>query len=250
MLKSRSSYGTKYCERCFLCRSVEFCKSFHECRNCCSRSTCKGQITPVLGKMGRSRRQPQSSNSPQGRLHSTLPVPTNFDQVPKSHKLLCKSLQEPLPAGGIASAFEQNAVEPVANQTSLGFYNRLFVVPKPNNRWRPILDLSNLNKFLKTESFKMETPETIRTSLQAGEWVTSIDFKDKYFHIPIQSQSRKYMRFHIQGKTYKFIALPFGLSTDPMEFTVVANEVKFLALQRGIRIHQYQDDWLVRARSY
>ena len=68
----------------------------------------------------------------------------------------------------------KNAVEPVTNQTSLGFYNWLFLVPKPNNRWRPILDLSNLKKFLKTESFKMETPETIRTSLQAGEWVTSL----------------------------------------------------------------------------
>ena len=31
----------------------------------------------------------------------------------------------------------------------------------------------------------METPETIRTSLQQGEWVTSVDFKDAYFHIPI-----------------------------------------------------------------
>ena len=30
----------------------------------------------------------------------------------------------------------KNAVEPVANQTSLGFYNRLFLVPKPNNWWR------------------------------------------------------------------------------------------------------------------
>ena len=46
----------------------------------------------------------------------------------------------------------------------------------------------------------METPETIRTSLQQGEWVTSIDFKDAYFHIPIQEQSRKYLRFHIQGR--------------------------------------------------
>ena len=81
----------------------------------------------------------------------------------------------------------KNAVEPVENQNSLGFYNRLFLVPKPNNRWRPVLDLSNLNTFLNTESFKMETPETIRTSLQAGEWVTSIDFKDAYFHIPIHS---------------------------------------------------------------
>ena len=143
----------------------------------------------------------------------------------------------------------KNAVEPVDNPNSLGFYNRLFLVPKPNNRRRPILDLSTLNTFLNTGSFKMETPETIRTSLQVGEWVTTIDFKDAYFHIPIHSQSRKYMRFHLQGRSYQFKALPFGLSTAPMEFTVVAKEVKLMALQKGIRIHQYLDDWLVRAST-
>ena len=111
------------------------------------------------------------------------------------------------------------------------------------------MDLSNLNFFLKTEKFKMETPETIRTSLQQGEWITSIDFKDAYFHIPIQKQSRKYLRFHIQGQTYQFKALPFGLSTAPLEFTVVAKEVKLMAIHKGIRIHQYLDDCLVRARS-
>ena len=133
----------------------------------------------------------------------------------------------------------KNAVEPVENPNSLGFYNRLFLVPKPNNRWRPILDLSTLNTFLNTGSFKMETPETIRTSLQSGEWVTFIDFKEAYFHIPMHSQSRKYMRFHLQGR-----------STAPMEFTVVTKEVKLMALQKGIRIHQYLDDWLVRASTH
>ena len=144
----------------------------------------------------------------------------------------------------------KNAVEPVENQNLLGFYNRLFLVPKPNNRWRPVLDLSTLNTFLNTESFKMETPETIRTSLEAGEWVTSIDFKDAYFHIPIHSQSRKYIRFHLQGQSYHFKALPFGLSTAPMEFTVVAKEIKLMVLQKGIRNHQYLDDWLVRASTH
>ena len=144
----------------------------------------------------------------------------------------------------------KNAVEPVENPNSLVFYNRLFLVPKPNNRWRPILDLSTLNTFLNTESFKMETPETIRTSLQSEEWVTSIDFKDAYFHIPIHSQSRKYMHFHLQGRSFQFKALPFGLSTAPMEFTVVTKEVKLMALQKGIRIHQYLDDWLVRASTH
>ena len=96
----------------------------------------------------------------------------------------------------------------------------------------------------------METPETIRTSLQQGEWVTSVDFKDAYFHIPIQEQSKKYLRFHVQGRTYQFKALPFGLSTAPMEFTVLVKEVKLMAGRKGIRIHQYLDDWLVRAESY
>ena len=130
---------------------------------------------------------------------------------------------------------DKNAVEPVSNQTSLGFYNRLFLVPKPNNKWRPILDLSNLNQFLKVEKFKMETPETIRTSLLQGEWVTSVDFKDAYFHIPIQEQSRKYLRFRVQDRTYQFKALPFGLSTAPMEFTVVPKEVKLNGHTQGYK---------------
>ena len=58
------------------------------------------------------------------------------------------------------------------------------------------------------------------------------------------------MRFQIQDKIYQFKALPFGLSTAPMEFTVIAKEVKWLAMRQGIRIHQYLDDWLVRATSH
>ena len=106
------------------------------------------------------------------------------------------------------------------------------------------------SQFLKAEEFKMETPEMIQTSLQTGEWVTSIDFKDTYFHIPIQNQSRKYLRFHVHGKMYQFKVLPFGVSTAPLEVTVVTKEVNLMALQKGIRIHQYLDDWLVQARSH
>ena len=138
-------------------------------------------------------------------------------------------------------------VEKVVIRSSLAFYNRLFLVPKSNQRWRPILDLSHRNLFLKPGTFKMETPETIRLSLQRGEWVTSLDFSDAYFHIPISQRSRKYLRFFLGNKAYQFTALPFGLATAPLEFTKVVKEVKLMAQARGIRIHQYLDDWLVRA---
>ena len=147
----------------------------------------------------------------------------------------------------VQALIEKKAVERVRVQTSLAFFNRLFIVPKPNHKWRPILDLSTLNQFLCVKTFKMETPETIRTSLQQEEWVTSLDFSDAYFHIPIHFTSRKFLRFHFQNQSYQFRALPFGLSTAPMEFTGVVKEVKFMAQSQGIRIHQYLDDWLIRA---
>ena len=147
----------------------------------------------------------------------------------------------------VQNLLHKRAIEMVRVRTSLAFYNRLFIVPKPNQKWRPVLDLSALNKFLSAKAFKMETPETIRISLQQGEWVTLLDFSDTYFHIPVHTGSQKYLRFHFQNLSYQFWSLPFGLSTAPMEFTGVVKEVKLMAQARGIRIHQYLDDWLIRA---
>ena len=238
-------HRNKICERCFLCRSLEFCKSCHKCPSCCHKSTCRGKVTKVLEEVGSLGCECKSSHHSERGLHPPLPVQTKLDQVTNCHKQLPQPSKTGQPFRGTVSAGKQKC-----SRTGRKSNNQLFLVPKSNNPWRPILDLSTLITFLNTESFKMETPETIRTSLQAGEWVSSIDFKDAYFHIPIHSQSRKYMCFHLQGRSYQFKALPFGLSTAPMEFTVVAKEVKLMALQRGIRIHQYLDDWLVRASSH
>ena len=95
----------------------------------------------------------------------------------------------------IQSLLSKNDIERVENVKSLGFYSRLFLVPKPHQRWRPVIDLSRLNTFLHVENFKMETPESIRTSLIPGEWVASIDLLDAYLYIPIHPHSRKYLKF-------------------------------------------------------
>ena len=118
-----------------------------------------------------------------------------------------------------------------------------------HQRWRPVIDLSRLNTFLHVEKFKMETPESIRTSLIPGEWVSSIDLLDAYLHIPIHPNSRKYLRFCYKSQVFQFISLPFGLATAPQVFTMIVKEVKLMALSRGLRLHQYLDDWLIRSQS-
>ena len=153
-------HRNKICERCFLCRSLELCKSCQKCPNCCHRSTCRGKATQVLEKIGNPRGESKGSNNTQRGLHPPLPVQTQPNQIP-----LIQLSQPAIPTLNLLEALYQlmnkNAVEPVENKNSLGFYNQLFLVPKPNNRWRPILDLSTLNTFLNTESFKMKTP-TVR----------------------------------------------------------------------------------------
>ena len=70
-----------------------------------------------------------------------------------------------------------------------------------------------------------------------------------YLHVPIHTQSQKYLRFHFKGVTYQFTSLPFGLATAALIFTSIVKEVKLMALQSGIRLHQYLDNWLIRAPS-
>ena len=136
-------------------------------------------------------------------------------------------------ASCIQSLLSKNAIERVENVKSLGFYSRLFLVPKPHQRWRPVIDLSRLNTFLHVEKFKMETPESIRTSLIPGEWVSSIGLSDAYLHIPIHPNSRKYLRFCYKSQVFQFTSLPFGLATAPQVFTMIVKEVKLMArLQR------------------
>ena len=60
---------------------------------------------------------------------------------------------------------KKRAVVLVQNKNSLRFYSRLFLVPKPENKWRPVIDLSVVNTFLHVPTFKMETSKVIRASL-------------------------------------------------------------------------------------
>ena len=103
--------------------------------------------------------------------------------------------------------------------------------------------------FLHVEKFKMETPESIRTSLIPGEWVSSIDLSDAYLHIPIHPNSRKYLRFCHRSQVFQFTSLPFGLSTAPQVFTMIVKEVKLMTLPGGLRLHHCLDDWLIRSHS-
>ena len=50
----------------------------------------------------------------------------------------------------------------------------------------------------------METTESIRISLNTGEWVSPIDLHDAYLHYPVHLRSSKYLRFPHSSQIYQF----------------------------------------------
>ena len=131
---------------------------------------------------------------------------------------------------------------------TLGFYSRLFLVRKATGEWRPIIDLSSLNVFVHCPSFTMETPRSILRALQQGQWLTSLDLKDAYFHIGIHPADRRYLRFCHNGTAWQFTVLPFGLSTSPRVFTKILKPV--LAYAHRVKLHMYIDDWLLNPGTH
>ena len=147
----------------------------------------------------------------------------------------------------VSTLLDKQAIEPAP--PTPGFYGRLFCVPKASGGWRPVLDLSRLNKYLVQIPFRMETAASIRESIRQDDWAVSIDLTDAYFHLLIHPDSRKWTRFSLNGKVFQFRALPFGLSLAPWLFTKVVRSFLAFLRVRGVRIRAFIDDWLILAES-
>lgn len=137
------------------------------------------------------------------------------------------------------------------------YVSRVFLVPKPNGKMRFILNLKNLNKFIKTKHFKLEDLRTVVKLVTKNSYMSTIDLKDAYFLIRIQPRSRKYLRFILMDKAdinskqmYEFNVLPFGLCTAPYIFTKLMKPVIKLLRSCGFLSSIYLDDIYLTESSY
>lgn len=119
--------------------------------------------------------------------------------------MLIKEFQELLFKGAISE------VPPSAQHT--GLYSKYFIVLKVDGGHRPVLDLRPLNRYLKVLPFKMVHTGVVIQCIRQGEWFTSLDLKDAYFHVPICREHRPFLpNPNPQGREFQFQVLSFGLS--------------------------------------
>ena len=140
------------CEGCFLCKSVISCPTCHKYPHYCFKPVCRNHTAPVLKNMGSPGCQPQGHENPQGSLYPPLLELAISNKLSSNHNWLGTSPQAYLPGGGLTDTCAKESNRSGQSSSISGFLLSTFIGPKPNNKWRSVLDLSSLNKFLKSEN--------------------------------------------------------------------------------------------------
>ena len=129
------------------------------------------------------------------------------------------------------------------------YVSNIFTRAKKNGGHRMILDLSDLNQYIKYRHFKMDTFECARALITKNCYMTSLDFRDAYYTVPIAECDRKYLKFIWKDRLYHYNVLPNGLSSGPRIFTKILKPPFATLRSLGYIITGYIDDSLLVQQS-
>lgn len=118
-------------------------------------------------------------------------------------------------------------------ETEGQFISNVFLKPKPNGKYRMILDLSILKGDLSYQHFKMTNLQTALDLMTPGCYMASLDLADAYYSIPIAEGDRKYLRLRWEGQLLQYTCLPNGLAQAPRNFTKILKPIHLDPLLYG-----------------
>ena len=129
------------------------------------------------------------------------------------------------------------------------FLSQIFTRMKKNGGVRLILDLSELNKSITYQHFKMDNIYSVMSLLSQGYFMASVDLRDAYYTVPIHADSRKYLRFFWNGQLWQYKALPNGLSSAPRLFTKLLKPLLATLRKSGYLVLAYLDDTIIIGKT-
>ncbi|KAA6373789.1 MAG: hypothetical protein EZS28_030685 [Streblomastix strix] len=114
---------------------------------------------------------------------------------------------------------EKEIIEGIVNQTDkIGIINPTFLVPKPGNKWRKILDCKQVNANTNLVKFKIEGSEFIKQILEKQDFATTLDFEEAFLHIKFSSDLPQYFSFTFQVRLLTYSGLPSGYKKQSLSF--------------------------------
>lgn len=169
-------------------------------------------------------------------------------ELSDSHPSIRTSYQIPIAyKPGVLKELKRLEEAKVIKKAATPFCNPIRVVPKKDNSVRLCLDARRLNKYLINDN---EGPPPIESLLQKhhGKTIfTIMDLLKGYHQIKLSEESMKYTGFVIEGQSYVFCRMPFGLKISGAIFIRAMNAVFDESFAEIVTI--YVDDILLASKD-
>ena len=108
---------------------------------------------------------------------------------------------------------QMKVIEKVERPTQ--WVNSMVVVPKPNGALRICMDPKNLNKSIMREHYKLPTREEVMSRFAGATVFSKLDASSGFWQLNLDNESSDLCTFNTQFGRYRYLRLPFGISSAP-----------------------------------
>lgn len=120
----------------------------------------------------------------------------------------------------------------------------LFLVPKKNGQFRPVIDFRQVNEVTEDERFPLPVLKDLLMSLgQGNKFFSSLDLVSGYWQVPMAPESRAVTAFSTPQGHFQWKRMPFGLKSAPITFQRMMNTI--FAEEIGKDVYVYLDDVII-----
>ena len=102
--------------------------------------------------------------------------------------------------------------------------NSMVIIEKPN-KLRVCLDLKHLNEAVQRERFHLPTLEDITSKLANARVLSKLDASQAFYQIQLDEASTDLTTFNTPYARYKYMRLPYGISSAPEIFSRKMHEM-------------------------
>ena len=130
-----------------------------------------------------------------------------------------------------------------------GWVSNIFLVPKPNGRFRMILNLKKLNEYVVYTKFQLNQIQKVLDMVLPHDYLCSLDLVSAFSHLYVDKRYHRFFQFKWKGEYYCFCTMPQGFTDSPRLFVRLTSPVMALLHRHMVDILIYKDDTFLRAAS-
>lgn len=144
----------------------------------------------------------------------------------------------------IEDMLEQGIIKPSKSHYS----SPIFLVPKPGNDYRPVVDYRVLNSRIAIESVPLPDVHNNFHWFNRAKFFTSLDLNSAYHQIPLTQRSMQLTAFNTDWNLFEYTRVPFGIAVGAQVLTRLLDSI-FSDIKFKYVFH-YLDDLIIYSETY